>query len=266
MVSTFQPISDARDGFVEAPNVPRSEQSATGQCARVAQRLAAIGQMTGCFVHDLRNILAVIESALSQTEKSSEQPDRIRAYIAGAREAVSRGLKLTSEILTLAKQQELETHPVNANDLLNSLEVLLKYGVEPIIFQLVPDIAMCLLDPSQFNAAILNLVLNARDATSDSGDAPISPARCVVEIVIEGLPPPGLYVQCESKTAGMVCPRKQFEKSSIHFDYRRYARSCGRSVVMLASRASQGSARPSTCCSRRSSQMTSPKSITAPRR
>lgn len=76
--------------------------------ARVAQRLAAIGQMTGCFVHDLMNILAVIESALSQTEKSSEQPDRIRAYIAGAREAVNRGLKWTSEILTLESNKSLK--------------------------------------------------------------------------------------------------------------------------------------------------------------
>lgn len=77
---------------------------------------------------------------------------------------------------------------MNANDLLNS-EVLLKYGAEPIIFQLAPDIPMCLLDPSQFNAAILNLVLNARDATSDSGDVQISTARCVVKIVTEVLPP-----------------------------------------------------------------------------
>jgi signal transduction histidine kinase len=142
-VSTLQPVTDAHDRLVRASNVPSREQSAADQRARVAQRLAAIGQMTGYFVHDLRNILAVIESALSLAEKSSEQHDRIRAYIAEAREAVNRGLKLTSEILTLAKQQELETHPVNANDLLNSLEVLLKYGTEPIIFQLAPDIPMC---------------------------------------------------------------------------------------------------------------------------
>jgi signal transduction histidine kinase len=107
-VSMLQPVTDAHDRLVRASNVPSREQSAADQRARVVQRLAAIGQMTGCFVHDLRNILAVIESALSLAEKSSEQPDRIRAYIAGAREAVNRGLKWTSEILTLESNKSLK--------------------------------------------------------------------------------------------------------------------------------------------------------------
>ena len=161
--------------------------------------------MTGGIAHDFRNILAIIESGLRLAEKSSEQPDRARVYIAGAREGVNRGLELTSQLLTFAKQQELEAHAGNANDFLRNLELFLKYGAGPrirIILQLAPDIPMCLIDPSQFNAAILNLVLNARDAMSDSGDVQISTARCAVKDTSEGLPAPGLYVQVRVKDSG----------------------------------------------------------------
>ena len=61
---------------------------------------------------------------------------------------------------------------------------------------------MCLINPSQFNAAILNLVLNARDAMSDGGDVQISTARCSVKSTSEGLPTPGLYVQVRVKDSG----------------------------------------------------------------
>ena len=204
-VSAFRLVSVDHDRPRGASDVPRGDSEAE-QRGSTAQKLAAIGEMTRGIAHDFRNILAIIESSsLRLAEQSSEQPDKARVYIAGAREGVNRGLKLTSQLLNFAKQPELEAHPGNANEFLTSLERFLRYGAGPglrIVLQLAPDIPMCLIDPSQFNAAILNLVLNARDAMSDSGDVQISTARCVVKSTSEGLPTPGLYVQVRVKDSG----------------------------------------------------------------
>jgi signal transduction histidine kinase len=145
--------------------------------ARAARRLAALGGMTGGIVHDFRNILTIIEAGLRLAERSACSPDDVREFIAGARDGVDRGLKLTALLLTFAKQQELEPCSVDANELLRKLELFLKYSAGPrlrVVMQLTPDIPKCVVDASQFDAAILNLVLNARDATPADGEVLIS--------------------------------------------------------------------------------------------
>ncbi len=106
------------DGLDRVFEMARGERSAADQCARAAQRLAALGEMTGGIVHDFRNLLAGIESGLRLTEKSSEQPEKVRVYIAAAREGIDRGVKLTSRLLAFATQQELEAHAGDVNELL----------------------------------------------------------------------------------------------------------------------------------------------------
>ena len=68
----------------------------------LAQKQAALGEMASGIVHDFRNILAVIGSAVRMAEMSSDEPERARIYLAGAQEGIDRGLKLTSELLTVA--------------------------------------------------------------------------------------------------------------------------------------------------------------------
>ena len=213
--SSLQLDRGKHDRLDRVLDVPLGERPAVEQRARVAQRLAALGEMTGGIAHDFRNLLAIIEVGLTLVEKSLEQPDRARIYIAGAREGVDRGLRLTSQLLTFAKQQELEAHAENANDLLRNLELFLKYGTGPgirIILELTPDIPECLIDPSQFNAAILNLVLNSRDAMPDGGDVQISTARCEVKAATAGLPAPATYVQVRVKDSGQGMSAETIQK------------------------------------------------------
>ena len=102
--------------FDGAPGVrPPAEQR-----AYAAQRLAALGEMTGGIAHDFRNLLAVIESGLGLAEKSLEQPDKVRVYIAAARQGIDRGVKLTSQLLAFAKRQELEARAGDVNELLRN--------------------------------------------------------------------------------------------------------------------------------------------------
>ena len=151
---------------------PRAQPPAE-QRADAAQRLAALGEMTAGIAHDFRNLLAVIKSGLELAEKSLEQPDKVRVYIAAARQGIDRGVKLTSQLLAFAKRQELDARAGDVNELLGNLELLLTYSAGPgirVVLELAPDIPNCLIDPSQFDAAVLNLVVNARDAMPQGGE------------------------------------------------------------------------------------------------
>lgn len=177
----------------------------TEQRARAAQRLTIIGEMAGGIAHDFRNLLAVIESGLGLVEKSYQQPEKARSYIAVAREGIDRGLKLTSQLLTFAKLQELEARAGDVNNLLRNLLTLLKFSAGPgvrIAFQLEPDIPKCLVEPSQFDAAVLNLVVNARDAMPSGGELHISTGPYATEDTISDSTAFGSYVRVRISDSG----------------------------------------------------------------
>ena len=191
------------------------EQSAAGQRARATHRLAALGEMTGGIAHDFRNLLAMIESGLRLAEKCSEQPEKVRVYIAAAREGIDRGVKLTSQLLAFAKQQELEVRAGDVNELLRNFELLLKYSAGPgirVVLKLASDIPNCLIDPPQFDAAILNLVVNARDAMPNGGELRISTERWVADTAISGSAAPGTYVRVRVKDSGQGMPAEVVRK------------------------------------------------------
>ena len=85
------PHSGEERRFARTFDVDTEDDSAAKQRAGASQRLAALGEMTGGIAHDFRNLLAAIESGLKLAERSSEQPEKVRAYIAAAREGIDRG-------------------------------------------------------------------------------------------------------------------------------------------------------------------------------
>jgi signal transduction histidine kinase len=193
----------------------RFDLLSAAQRERATQRLASLGEMTGGIVHDFRNILAVIESGLRLAEKHSGEPEKASVFIAGVHDGIDRGLKLTSQLLTFARQRKFEAREGDANELLRQLELFLRYGAGPgihIVFELAPDIPNCLLDPSQFNAAILNLVVNARDAMPNGGELQISTARWEVRTKTQDLPVPGIYVRVRVKDRGQGMPPETLKR------------------------------------------------------
>lgn len=187
-----------------------TSQTAAARSERAAQRIAALGEMTGGIAHDFRNILAVIEAGLRLAERNIADPTEARACLARARDGVERGLQLTSQLLTFAKQQELEPRPCDVNDLLRSFELLLKYAAGPvhIAFELSSAIPKCLVDPPQFSAAVLNLVVNARDAMPEGGEVRISTALCEAA----GSSKPGGFVRVRVKDNGQGMPEDVLQR------------------------------------------------------
>ena len=144
---------------------------------RAAQKISALGEMTGGIAHDFRNILCVITSGLNVAERNSSDAAKVESAIAAVREGVDRGMRMTNRLLAFAKEQELQTGPEDVNALLAKLSAFLKYGAGPgirVILELAPGLPKCLVEPPQFNSAILNLVVNARDAMPAGGTLRIS--------------------------------------------------------------------------------------------
>lgn len=186
-------------------------RSAEEQRERATRRLAGLGEMTGGIAHDFRNLLAAIESGLRLAERKSEEPEKVRACIAEAREAIDRGVELTSQLLAFAKHQELDPHAGDLNDFLRTFEPFLRYGAGPRVrvkLELGPDIPDCLVDPAFFDAAVLNLVVNARDAMPNGGEVRIVTAQLGQGPVAPDAPGPGRYVRVRVEDDGDGMPEE----------------------------------------------------------
>ena len=188
-----------------ATDTSQREQHAAEQISNAAQRLRALGEMTEGIIHDFRNILSIIESSLTLAERQSGDPEKLRAHIDKAQVGVRRGAKLTAQLLTFAKERDLGARWGNLNECLQDLELFLKAGAGPeirVVLYLATDIPNCLIDRAQFNVAVLNLVVNARDALPKGGTIEISTERWTVTTVTLDAPLPGLYVRVQVKDDG----------------------------------------------------------------
>jgi signal transduction histidine kinase len=200
-----RPVHGEGDTLVRRLNGDIAERTAAKQRVHATQRIAALGEMTGGIAHDFRNILAIVDSGLRLAERNAAEPEKVRACLAGAREGIDRGLQLTSRLLTFAKRPEFDAGAGDANELLRNLELFLTYGAGPgirVVFDLAPDIPACVIDPSRFNAAVLNLVVNARDAMPNGGEVRISTEQWDVKTAAAGSPPPGVYVRVRVRDSG----------------------------------------------------------------
>jgi signal transduction histidine kinase len=188
---------------------------AAQQRERAMNRLASLGEMTSGITHDFRNLLAIIESGLRLAEQKAHQPESVRAYIAAAREGVHRGVELTSQLLAFANFNELEVQAWDLNELVKSFEAFLKYGAGArtrVRVELGSGIPRCLIDPSLFDAAVLNLVLNARDSMPNGGEIWIKTDRFVEAASPPGQEPPRTYARLRVMDRGCGMPSEILQK------------------------------------------------------
>lgn len=139
---------------------------------RQSQKMEAIGQMTGGVAHDFNNLLTVVVASLGMIERSAHDPKRVARYATAALAAAKRGAKLTQQLLAFARKQALRPQTLNANDLLRDFSRLIRRAVTDAIEvqqETDPALVPCQVDPTQFESAILNLVVNARDAMPKGG-------------------------------------------------------------------------------------------------
>jgi len=157
------------------------EESTHRQSDRASQRVSALGEMTAGLAHDFRNILAIIQSGISVAKRAAPNSPNAALAWSAIDDAIARGGQLTGELLVFARGGTPDVHLENINELLSASTTFMKYGTGPGIhlkLELARVLPTCRVDPAQFNAAILNLVVNARDAMPEGGEISISTDAC----------------------------------------------------------------------------------------
>ena len=154
-----------------------------------AQKLQAVGQLAGGIAHDFNNMLATVlgnlelmERRVAQTGKqwTDSDTERLQRLIERATGAVQRGGQLTSRLLAFSRRQRLAARSTDVNALLRELITLATSTLGrrvQVVADLADELWPAMVDPSQVEAAILNLCLNARDAMPDGGRLTISTAN-----------------------------------------------------------------------------------------
>lgn len=142
-----------------------------------AERVNMLSEMAGGIAHDFRNILAVIGSAMNLAERESADVAATAPYFEAARKGIDRGLAMTSRLLALARPHGTELRPQRVTAIVRELAPFLKYAAGPrvrVVLDLGEGLPPCMVDAAQLNAALLNLVVNARDAMPDGGSIRIA--------------------------------------------------------------------------------------------
>jgi signal transduction histidine kinase len=165
------------------------------------QRLEAVGQLTSGVAHDFNNLLTVVLGNLEFIEKngfSNSSDSILKRRLSHMRIAAERGAKLTAQLLAFSRRQYLDPKSVDLNDALAHMSDLLQSslgGCVQIKTIFRPGLWHALADPSQIELVVLNLAINARDAspvgstvTLETGNATIGPPEKPEE------PPAGEYV------------------------------------------------------------------------
>ncbi|AJQ47581.1 MULTISPECIES: response regulator [Pseudomonas] len=138
------------------------------------QKMDALGSLTGGIAHDFNNLLTGIITSLELIRKrvAENRIEKVPAYADAALSSAMSAASLTHRLLAFARQQPLDTRPVDINERVRSLEELINRTIgERIVLQLElsHEPTTALVDPIQLESAVLNLVINARDALAKGG-------------------------------------------------------------------------------------------------
>jgi len=189
----------ARD--VTAEKAAAERLKAAEEALLQSQKMEAVGQLTGGIAHDFNNLLTGIVGSLDllQTRLNQGRTDNFARYINAAMTSANRAAALTHRLLAFARRQPLIPESVDVNQLVVSLEDLLRRTIgETIDLEITAsdDLWRTLCDPNQLESALLNLAINARDAMPDGGKLTISTANAQLGNVTADTPAlsPGDYI------------------------------------------------------------------------
>jgi signal transduction histidine kinase len=191
------------------------EHAETEEALRQAQKMEAVGQLTGGLAHDFNNLLAGISGSIevvSEMVKRGKFSDLDR-FISAAQNSARRAATLTQRLLAFSRRQTLDPKPTDVNRLVSGMEDLIRRTVGPTVeLEVVGAGGLWLskVDPTQLETALLNLCINSRDAMAPEG------GRLTVETANKWLDehaakerdlPPGQYISlCVTDTGTGMTP------------------------------------------------------------
>jgi PAS domain S-box-containing protein len=199
---------------VQAEREAAAALALTEEALRQAQKMEAVGQLTGGLAHDFNNLLTGISGSLEllQTRMSQGRLTDLDRYINAAQGASKRAAALTHRLLAFSRRQTLDPKPTDVNALIHGMEDLIRRTVGPATHIEVVGAAglwPALVDPPQLENALLNLCINARDAMPEGGRITIETANKWLDdrTARERELPPGQYLSlCVTDTGTGMTP------------------------------------------------------------
>lgn len=163
----------------------RAAQAEAEVQLRQSQKLEAVGQLTGGVAHDFNNLLTVILGNAEMLAEALSDQDRLRGFAEMTVNAAERGSALTSHLLAFSRKQPLQPRVLNIGDqICDGLQLILRRTLPESItlhIERAKNLWLAEIDPSQLESALLNIVLNARDAMADEGQIKIEIENAVLD-------------------------------------------------------------------------------------
>jgi PAS domain S-box-containing protein len=183
-----------------------------------AQKMEAVGQLTGGLAHDFNNLLTIIQGNLQLLEGKLAGDEKGTKRINEAMQAARNGSDLTRQLLAFARKQELEPRDTSINELVKGMEGLVARTIGENIelkFSAMSGDPRSLIDPSQLESAVLNLAINARDAMPMGGKLTIETQAAYLDRFYAAKNPdvvPGQYVLIAVSDTGTGMAPEVMEK------------------------------------------------------
>jgi len=180
-----------------------------------AQKLEAVGKLTGGVAHDFNNILHIISANVQLMLRADGPPTRKRLH--NVLDAVERGSKLAGQLLAFARRQPLHPSVVNVAELLERSDSLLQRAASDAVSlerSSPPDLWPTLVDPNQLEHVLLNLIINARDAMEGGGNIALRLANVTIDAAacqLDAELAPGDYVMITVADDGHGMPPEVME-------------------------------------------------------
>ncbi len=189
-------------------SVDVTEQRRTQAALAQAQKMEAIGQLTGGLAHDFNNMLTVVIGNLVALKENHPDDPLTENFVEPAMHAANRGAELIRRLLGFARRQPLEPKPVEVNELILGMSKLIRRSLPSTIAVSTASREPCLVamvDAHQLENALLNLALNARDAMPNGGELRIESSleHLSIHAAADLEVPPGDYVQIAVTDNGM---------------------------------------------------------------
>jgi len=180
-LEALKSLNQTLENRVEAESHTRR---ATEEALRQSQKMEAVGQLTGGIAHDFNNLLTVIGGNLDLIAEKGRGDPELAYMIAAAQKSADRGQQLTTQLLSFARRQALHPETRSVNELVREFDALTSRILgETIDMEVIlgPDAGSIHVDPAQFGSALLNLVVNARDAMQHGGQLRIETGNVVFD-------------------------------------------------------------------------------------
>ncbi|VAX12807.1 diguanylate cyclase/phosphodiesterase (GGDEF & EAL domains) with PAS/PAC sensor(s) [hydrothermal vent metagenome] len=195
-----------------------SQQYQIEESLRRSQKMEAIGQLSGGIAHDFNNLLGVIIGYLDFLKNCFADGDEAQQWVKTASNATLRCVDLTRQLLAFSRRQSAGKKVVNINKVLKEQEIMISRSVTPEVeveYDLSEDLCLTEIDPGEFQDAILNLAINARDAMPDGGKLFIETSNTSLDadyVVLNPEVETGDYVQLMLSDTGTGMDGKTLER------------------------------------------------------